>query len=344
MIESGTLFRRNAKLNGFVFVLVVVLITSFRCSAQTRARPLYTIDLMPLLMGGTSGSSSVAFLSDHVLVFGSCFKNACSIETDDLSGAEPHALSGIRIVDRYRQIKRARDGGVLLTGIVKKGVRGCLHFDLNLTTPKTTPGTTGDLENCEELPPGTGRIVARSDSAVAFLQHGVIRIENMQGKNLGTFTVSIPDNEVPTAHLLGTDRILIQRSGQPEIRDFSGRVLSKFKKPDSGYGRYVAASSDGTRLLYDVLTRHVGFTQTMKEDLLLLPSMGMEADGFAPNGELVRVIDAGSGNNCFEWRTSGGLPIQLYEHSAIDPSGHFVAIIANRFMSIFKLPDRCDRR
>ncbi len=331
--------RRDAELSMLCLALVAALSASLVYSAQMPPEPAYTIDATPLTMGGATGSGSLTFISDHILAVGFCFKDECSIGTVDLSGPEPHSLSNVRMVDRFRQIKRARDGGVLLSGITRHAVRDCLHFDPNLRTPLGTSGTTQGLEKCDELPAGSGHLVATSDRAVAFLEHGVIRIESMQSKILGTFRVKIPDNEVPTVHLLGNDRILIQRNGRPEIRDYNGKLLRTLEKPDSGYGRYMATSSDGMRLLYDILTRHVGFAQTVKEDLLLLPSMGFEVDGFVANGELVRVIDAGSGNTCFEWHTSGDLPISPDQHSAIDPSGHFVAIFGHQFINVFKLPD-----
>jgi hypothetical protein len=335
--------RRDGASIGLCIVLIAAFTAGCFCSAQLPPQPAYTIDVAPLLVGGTTGSGSLAFLSDHVLAIGFCLKTACSIEAFDLSGSWPHSLSGIRIVDRYRQIKRARDGGLLLTGITREGVRACLHFDPNLRTPKGTSETRAELEQCEEPPAGSGRLVAMSDNAAAFLEHRFIRIQNMRGEILGKFRVNIPDNEVPTVHLLGDDRILIQRGGRPEIRDYNGRIVRELAKPDNGHGRYVAASADGMRLLYDVLTRHVSSAETVKEDLLLLPTAGMEADDFVPNGELVRVIEAGSGDKCFEWRPSIDLPIQLFEHSAIDPSGHLVAIIPSRVVNIFKLPDGCDR-
>jgi hypothetical protein len=37
------------------------------------------------------------------------------------------------------------------------------------------------------------------------------------------------------------------------------------------------------------------------EDALVAPSAGLSTDGSVPNGEMVRVIDTGSGTQCFEW-------------------------------------------
>lgn len=79
----------------------------------------------------------------------------------------------------------------------------------------------------------------------------------------------------------------------------------------------------------------------MKEKALVLPTMGMSADGEVPNGETVRVIDTGSGRPCFEWKGEASSLPMFGSHADIDPSGRFVAILAQDFLAIYRLPDAC---
>jgi len=100
-------------------------------------------------------------------------------------------------------------------------------------------------------------------------------------------------------------------------------------------------STDGSRLLYDSFTRRVGPAQAIKEDALVVPTIGMSADGYVPNGEVVRVTDTGSGKRCFEWYGKENLLSPFEDHADIDPSGRLVAIMTQGTLAVFKLPDAC---
>jgi hypothetical protein len=100
-------------------------------------------------------------------------------------------------------------------------------------------------------------------------------------------------------------------------------------------------SEDGARVLFDRITRHVGLAQRIEEDALILPSMGMSTDGDSPNGELVSVVDTGSGKQCFEWQIKDEFIDELSRHADIDPSGRLVAIISRGTLGIYRLPDIC---
>jgi hypothetical protein len=164
----------------------------------------------------------------------------------------------------------------------------------------------------------------------------------MDGKPLGSFNVG--ERSVSAISFIGQNRVLFQgRSGETEIRDFSGKVLRKLKKPGRALGEKRKVSTDGSRLLYDSFTRRVGLTQTIREDVLAVTTMGMSGDGEVPNGEAVRVTDTGSGKWCFEWYGKENLLPPFMDHADIDPFGRLVAILRLGTLSVFKLPDACTR-
>ena len=179
-----------------------------------------------------------------------------------------------------------------------------------------------------------------SDDAVALLDQDAVRIEDMKGGILGSFQAGVSANAIPGTKLLGLNRLWFQSGGHPEIRDFSGKTFLKLNKED-GWGFRMGQSTDGTRLLYDRYTRHVGLAQSLKEDALGLATMGMSADSQRSNGELVRVIDTTSGKQCFEWDSKTDLLVEGGYHADIDPSGKLVAILTQTNLSVYKLPEVC---
>jgi hypothetical protein len=69
--------------------------------------------------------------------------------------------------------------------------------------------------------------------------------------------------------------------------------------------------------------------------------MGMSADGYVANGEVVRVTDTGSGKQCFEWHGKENLLSPFQDHADVDPSGRLVAIMTLSNLTIFRLPEAC---
>lgn len=82
----------------------------------------------------------------------------------------------------------------------------------------------------------------------------------------------------------------------------------------------------------------MGLAQTIKEDALVVPTLGMSADGNVPNGEDVRVVDTVTGKRCFEWYGTENLLPPFEDHADIDASGRLVAIVTRSTLAIFKLP------
>lgn len=286
-----------AKVGPLLVILTLMTFSAASLDAQ-EVPPLYVIELSSLVPeGGRSfANGTVTFLSDHTLVVGICFRASCNLDAFDISGGSPRQIGLVNGIDRYHAIFRSSDGGVLLAGVVRMRERGAILFDEGLHTSRWIPKVPGFSAFGEKIAEGEGRLLGHTTNLAAYLDHGTVRIQSIDGKLLGSFEVG--ERSVSAISFLGQDRILV---GGPEIRDFNGKVLRKLKKPVRALGERTKVSTDGSRLLYDSFTRRLGLAQTIKDDALLIPSMGMEADGWVPNGEVVRVTDTGSGKRCFEW-------------------------------------------
>jgi hypothetical protein len=324
-----------------------ILILMAACAASLFAqevppRPLYTIDLSSLVPEGAAShaNGTAAFLTDHTLAVGMCFAAICNLQTFDVSGGGPRQIGQTNDADHYHDIFPSGDGGVLLGGVVRRRAWGAVLLDQGLQTSRWIPKVPGYSALGEKIAEGQGRLLAHTTSLAAYLDHGTLQIQSIDGKLLGSFEVS-PRSSSTTFSFLGQNRILSKEGGEPEIRDFNGKVLRKLKKPDRALGEKTKQSEDGSRLLYDSFTRRVRPAQTVREDALALATHGLSTDGDVPNGEVVRVIDTGSGKSCFEWYGEEKLLPPFGDHADVDPSGRLVAIMTQSVLAVFSLPETC---
>jgi hypothetical protein len=330
--------------------LLAVLATLMIClgavcaSNPPESQPVATLGVSQLASNiqDTAGfltQGTAVFLTDHTLAIGMCNKVGCNLATFDLSGGSPRQIGQVNGIDRYHAMFRSSDGGVLLGGVVRRGEWGAVLLDQSLQTSRWIPKVPGSSALGEKIADGQGRLLTHTTSLAAYWDHGTVRIQNVDGKLLGSFEVG--GRSSPAISFLGQDRILFQQGGGQQIRDFNGKVLRRLTKPGRALGEKTKQSEDGSRLLYDSFTRRVGLAQTIKEDALVEPSMGMSADGYVPNGEVVRVIDTGSGRPCFEWYGKEKLLPPFGDHADVDPSGRLVAIMTQESLAIYRLPDAC---
>jgi hypothetical protein len=322
-----------------ILILTVVFAASL-AAQEAPQRPLYVIDLAPFVPQGATPdvNGTVAFLTNRILAVGMCFKAVCNLETFKLENGNALQLGQMNRTAHYHAILRSGDGGVLLGGVRIGKEKGSVLFDQELHTSRWIPTVAGVSVLGEKIPEGAGRLLAHTANLAAYLDQETVRIQSIDGELLGYFEVG---KSSPTITFLGKDRILFEEHGRPEIREFNGTVLRTLKKPDRALGERTRQSEDGSRLLYDSFTRHVGLTRAIMEDALVVPSAGMSTDGFVPNGEMVRVIDTKSGTRCFEWYGKQKLLPPFIDHADIDPSGRLVAIMAKGTLTIFSLPDTC---
>jgi hypothetical protein len=324
---------------------ISILIGMACCAASLSAQevsPLYVIDLSSLVPeeATSHANGTVAFLTDHTLVVGMCFRAICNLQTFDVSGGSPRQIGQMNDVDRYHAILRSGDGRVLLGGVVRRRERGAVLLDQGLQTSRWIPKVSGYSALGEKIAEGQGRLLAHTSNVAAYWDHGTVRIQSIDGKLLGSFEVG--GRSSPAIGFLGQSRVLFEDGdGGQQIRDFNGKVLRKLKKPDRALGEKTKQSEDGSRLLYDSFTRRVGTAQTIREDALAAATLGLSTDGDVPNGEVVRVIDTGNGKPCFEWYGQEKLLPPFGDHADVDPSGRLIAIMTQRTIAIFRLPETC---
>ena len=328
-------------MTGHCLSSILLMFLTASAAARNDPNPTWASDISSLVpQGGTHyANGTVTFLSDHTLVVGMCFKAVCNLQAFDISGGSPRQIGQVNGIDRFHAIFRSGDGGVLLAGVTRRGERGAIFLDEGLRTLRWIPKVPGASALGEKIAEGQGRLLAHTTNLAAYLDDGRVQIRDIDQKILGSFEVGKKSS--PAISFLGQDRIFYEEGGRPEIRDFNGKVLRKLKKPDRALGERTKMSADGSRLLYDSFTRRVGLAQTIKDDALIVPSMGMSTDGDVPNGEDVRVTDTGSGNQCFEWYGNENLLPPFLDHADIDPSGRLVAIITGDTLAIFRLPETC---
>ena len=231
------------------------------------------------------------------------------------------------------------DGGVVLTRVRRGEQIGVVRLSPDLKASQWIPRVPGVSPRGENIPEGQGHLLASATNVAAYFDQGTVRIEGCDGKLLGSFDAgSSGRKSIPLLRFLGQDRLLFQGGGRLEVRDYSGKVLRRLSALEHGWGDRIAQSADGNRLLSDSLTRHVGLAQSIKEKALVLPTMGMSADGEVPNGEIVRVVDTASGRLCFEWEGGATFLPRFGSHADIDPSGRLVAIVTQETLAMYRLP------
>jgi hypothetical protein len=293
----------------------------------------------------TAGANgSVTFLSDHTLAVGMCFKSRCGVQAYDVADAKPRLLANAEGLERFNRILRYSNGGVLLDGVGRGKGRGAILLDRDLQASQWIPETPGISASGDKITGGPGRLLAHSGDLAAYQDQRTVRIEGARGE-VAAFGIETPKGwSSPTIVFLGGDLILFEGGIGPQVRDLRGAIVHTIKKPEGALGERIRRSEDGSRLLYDSFTRRVGVVQGAREKVLEGATMGMAADGYAPNGEFIRVIDTRTGAVCFEWYASEKLLPPFADHADIDPSGQLVAIMTRGALAIFRLPDACTGR
>jgi hypothetical protein len=179
-----------------------------------------------------------------------------------------------------------------------------------------------------------------SDETIAYIEDGILTINTIDGRRLGSFRAAKPSEAEPKVQFLGRDRLWFDDGKKPQIRDFNGKILLSFKKTD-GWGVRTGQSADGSRVVLDLRTRHVSLMQNIKETTVLFLSFGMGVGDESDNGETVRVVDTNTGKLCFEWKSGPEVLSGGDYHADLDPSGHRAAIMTRTSLSIFDLPSTC---
>ena len=77
-----------------------------------------------------------------------------------------------------------------------------------------------------------------------------------------------------------------------------------------------------------------------------LGTLGAGVEDQLDNRQEVQVVDTVTCGLCFDWRRSFAMGSELHFHNtaSISPSGEFVAIAAEKTLSIYHLPAVCETR
>lgn len=213
---------------------------------------------------------------------------------------------------------------------------GTQHRDHPWSLSRVCPS----LSCVEEMRHGTGELQAVSDDEIAISDRNSVRVETLQGKQLGGFKLH-PRCGIEM-EFADKERIYLRDCDRDRIVDLNGKELASLKHPGSWGEDARGWSADGTRLLYDQRIRTVPRPQKFGETVEALLTLGMAGPEDRANGEKILVLDTNTGQKCFDWKDTKNLAnLGIYPHAAISPSGKFVALVTEGQLNIYRLPQVC---
>lgn len=196
-------------------------------------------------------------------------------------------------------------------------------------------------DTLEPLREGTGDLQALSDDSLLVQDHRVMRVETLDGKRLGSFSVPSGAEGYASAGSLGNNRLYLDDCKIVRIVDFDGRTLLKMHTQKGCSMGDTSSSADGRRILFDYNNRKVSGLKHVMESVQTLTTLGMIGPEDV-NREQVRVFDTATGKACFDWQRSFPMTYGRVRSAAISPSGEFVAIVTGDKLFMYRLPGDCD--
>jgi hypothetical protein len=167
-----------------------------------------------------------------------------------------------------------------------------------------------------------------------------MKVETLDGKLLGSFSVPPEERGYALVELLGDTQLSLDDCNGVRIVDFDGRTeLAVHSRKGCSVGD-TKSSADGRRMLFDFTSHKVSVLQTAREFVFSFWTFGE-----ARNREDVQVVDGVTGKSCFDWHRSFRMTYGeegFRRSAAISPSGEFVAIAAGNTLSIYRLPATCE--
>ena len=347
----------------------ILLVAVFAAAPVAAARqpqqpnPLYSIDVRFLAQfkAGNLKFGALVFLTDHTVAVSLCpYPAPCGMAIFDLSGGLPTLAGQSEGPAGATDLYRAADGGLILARI-----QGFRWWEGMIYSPKlqyagtvdgvdSVSGTGRLFENSlrkdgwlissfadpsQPLAHGGGLLLGYSDSVVVAQDHDTAILENMDGELLATLPMADGPRVSMNAYVVGNDKVLLEQSHLTMV-NFKGEILYKMRRLD-GWGVRIGQSADGSRLLFDQFTRHVGFWRSFDEDAIAIATLGVGVDDEVSNGEAVTVIDSSTGRTCFHWQSKNDLLSEGQNHADIDPSGKLAAILTVSNIYVYRLPETC---
>jgi hypothetical protein len=302
---------------------------------------------------------SVAFSSETSIAVGlchwDCASKECSLRLVRWGGGTLRAFAQTQQFNYGASIHPASDGQILagwwqptVLYSADLSTRHELPQHLSHVSPsgRTVSESARDSwklyrlsDKLEPFREGTGELQSVSDEAVVIQERKVLRVESIDGKPLGSF--SLPDEAWGYhAALLGNSKLYLDDCRRTvKVVDFEGRTQLEMH-PQGGCDQGKRSSADGRRVLFDFASHKASGLVGVLEGLRTITSFGM-VGAEDVNREDVRVFDTVTGASCFDWHHSFPSTYIRVSSAAISPSGEFVAIAEGDTLSIYRLPEVC---
>jgi hypothetical protein len=351
-----------------LFACVVVLmnyISSGYASTPANIPDVATLDLASLLprTHGNLEWTTVAFVSETSIAVGLCAEgkpDKCSLSLVRWEGGVLRPFAQTSVFSVGCSIHPASEGRIFTTRIRSPEVLYSPDLSASLRLPplylSSRSGSTVATitkghwriyhlgTGPELIREGSGSLRSISDAVVVFQAGTVMRTETLEGKVLGSFSVAPEEKCYNGAEPLSNNRLYLNDCKSERIVDFNGCEQLKLRPPKGCCDYDVQWSADGKRLLFDYTSRKVTVFRSVGEIALALGTLGAGAGDQFDNRQEVRVVDAVTGGFCFDWRRSFlmGAELHFANVASISPSGEFVAIAAEKTLSIYHLPAVCE--
>jgi len=338
------------------FILLASCATFCFASQPQMPDPMAALDLSELLpsVQGEPSWLTLAFLSETSIGVGVCQADRgskCSLSVVRWENGTLLRIAHTSEFNPGASIRAAGDGKML---VLQPGLPTVLYSaDLSTrhelskqislvsasgkTVAETTPGSWKIYRVTDRLEPvreGTGNLQSISDSFVAIRSGNAMRVETLEGKEVGSFSLTSPGSENMSAGLLGDGTLYLDDCRMVRVVNFDGKPLSSMHLDKGCSVDDTRSSTDGKRILFDFASHKVNGRKHVLESLRTVTTLGM-AGAEDVNTEDVRVFDTVSGGACFNWYRHFPPTYSRLRSAAISPSGEFIAIAADKRFSVY---------
>jgi hypothetical protein len=357
--------------DGMRIVCLLIILTSCTvfgfASDSPLSQPVATLDLSELLPAGQGEPSwaTVAFSSETAIAVGLCRTAGamtCSLSLVRWENGTLQRLAQTLKFDSGTHIHPASGGQIL--GF--QSSRPTVLYSADLSTLHELPKQLSQLwlvspsgktlaasvdgswklyrltDTLEPLREGTGDMQSVSDEIVVIQDGKTMKIETLEGKQLGSFSVPRQaGGYYSAARPLGDTKLYLDDCNSVWVVGFDGSTELQMHPGKGCSLGDTKSSADGQRLLFDFTSRKVPGLEHAIESARTIATLGM-AGAEDANREWVRVFDTLTGGPCFDWHRSFSATYSQVRSAAISPSGEYVAIAAGSALSIYRLPAVCE--
>lgn len=323
------------------------------------------IDLSQLLSGVKEDNmASVAFVTDSSIAVGVCtmYGLECQLSLLELKNEELRTVASTRDFRREVLNLHRAPGGILAVSMTGSGYFYSADLSsMHLVEHVRSISPSGQIvlqrtkdhwqlrrvDSFDKLiRGGQDELLAFSDQVVVLRPKNALQIETIDGKIIGRFRIPGESKCPAHVHILGSDRLHVGDCKGFRIVDFNGDTKLRLRGaggwPANPIG-FEPASADGKRFLSVNFDRKVSFLRHAGEILIAITTLGMGVSDEVDNREQIRVVDTTDGSVCFDRLRS--LPTAgtgAFENiAAISPSGELIAIVTDRYLSVYRLPATC---